>query len=436
MEGDRSVEPALPLPRLIARCIGAGGVCAMIASVFAPWFHVPGLTGEPLWCGLYRLLPAAIIVAAIVRFPRLHRAPQRTVPGLLGLLIALLLFPYFITVWSPDYAGPASWLSAQHESLIGGSGDIYLSQETKADSWRQRVDVVNRPITSEIVDFPDWNELDLGRLFDVADWFGAAPWFAIFVGRGWVLALGGASACLLALFHECGAGSGVGARTIRRAGLVLGIAAVFAGASPAIAVWQLHAAQDFAHRGDLAMASQRLAAARSFLPALREDPTFIAQQGLFDDALRIASPEAALYRMRLLEARGFDAQAQAQHLAALRITSARAVQREHLKSLLTFAADAMNSGEVSTATTLYSTVLDHDPQNLKACYALQLAAVRHGDLARLAPLQAQMESVYRGFNLPTKMALLAFAHENHALAAALDGDPASTWQALARAHKP
>ena len=438
-----SVPPAeaapntpLSLPQLLSRLIGVIGALAIVAAVFSPWFTVPGMSGEPVWCSVFRLLTAGVVVAAIVRFPQLRRAPHRAAHCATAFLCTLLLFPYFVTIWSPVYAGEASWLNAQHESLTGSSGDLYLSQETRADSWRQRVDVVNRPIPSEVIDLPDWTRLDLGRLIDLTDWFGASPWFAIFVRKGWVLALCGTAACLLALLRECGAGSRLAAVVMRRG--LLGFAGIVTLAliPPALAVFQLRAAQAAAQRGEYAAAAQRLALAARCLPALREGGAFVAQQGLLDDALRIASPEAALHRARLLEARGFDEQAQSQHLAHLRAPGSGAVRRESLKSLLSFAADALNSAEVSTASALYAALLADDPQNLRANYALQLIAVRNADLARLPALQTQMETVYRGFNTSTKKAVLALGHENHALAEALDGNPDATWRALARARKP
>jgi hypothetical protein len=436
MAGLRFVDSAFPLPRLLARGCGIAGAGAVFASLFVPWFTVPGLAGEPIWSSVFRVLTGSFLASALVLAFRRRSSSTRIAHLASGLLVALLFFPYFVTVWSPQFAGEASWLHGQHESLTGSAGDLYRAQETKADGWRQRVDVVNRPIVSEIVDLPDWTRLDAGRLIDVSAWFGASPWFAIFVRKGWVLALCGTAACLLVLLRECAAVPRAPLVVAQRGGVLLAAAVALALVPPGAAVVLLQAARNSASASDSRSASRQLDHAVRYLPALRADGSLVIQRGLLDDALHIASPEAAIFRARLAEWRGFDGQARALALAVLRRPTPPAVHREGLKMLLSLGADALNSGDFGGASTLYAAVLEHDPQNLKASYALQLLAVRQGDLPRVRLLQAQMETVYRTFNSPTKKAVLALAHENAAFAEALDGNPAATWAALARARQP
>ena len=419
-------EGTFSLPALAAWFARIGGVLALIAAVFAPWFTVPGVDREPWSVAFYRVACVVAIAAAALR-------PRQRERVLLALFAALLLFPYFVTVWSPAIASRASWLQAQHESITASSGDLFLAQETKNAAWRQRVDVVNRPIDAAIIEAPDWTGADWGRVMSVFEWFGASPWFASFARIGWVLATAGTALCLLVLARPRGAARPLFIRSV----LMVAAAVALAIIPPALSVACLALARTATGHGDAAAALRHLDRAAACLPALREDGYFLLQRGLLADALEFPTPEADLFRARLLELRGFDQQAQGRYLdGAERADLPPAIRREYLKALLSRAADLFNSSQIETAAALYEAVLARDPTNLRANYALQLVRVRTSDPGATRALQERMVTTYRGFNSPTRQAVLAMAHENVAFAEQLAGDLPAAQRALARARQP
>jgi energy-coupling factor transporter transmembrane protein EcfT len=431
----------LSLPKAVALLTGCLGLAAVALSVFLPWFVVPGAEGvlrSPL-AALFRVLCLAVVMGAVwsgLRSPDWRQTWRRL---FLGLFAVLLLFPYGLSLWSPLVSSEASWLQAQHEGLTTTAGDIYTSQEYRNLAARQRIYVVNRPIESEIVWLQESGPLSFGwgRVSEVVEWFGLSTWFAAFVRKGWVLALAGSAMILCALFREEAAETRVLMRRFRSAAAFLLAVLAFALVPPLLAGGVLASARRAVQNGDPDRALRRLVLAEKIMPAVREDGNLVIQKGLLEKALGRETPEARCYSALLLENQGFKFQAQRFYVDGL-ATAPRhsALAREYTKAVLRLATDAMNSGELATAVALFEAVVQADPCNLKANYALQLAHLQRGDLNELRALVRGMEQTYGYFNTATKKAVLANAYEALASCEYLQDDISTAVQTWAQARRP
>ncbi len=395
------------LPRLLAAAGRVAGVACLAIAALSHWFLVPGAI-EPGVTWIFRGLCVAAVVTT--RFTRRG-----------ALLLALLLYPSAILHTSPGVAAGAAWLWHQHDQLTGYAGDIFTSQEMRDATWQQRIVVCDTPIPNRIIPLPVWSagSFEWSRFFEIADWLGFSAWFSQCLARGWVLAMAGAALLFLTA-------PSFGSRSIARC--LVAASVVFALATlPFFLCGHLLArARDLSQRGHLTEALTTLDRAARVLPAIGEDGAFFLQRGALENALHFTTPAAELFRARQLEEDGDRQQAQAAMLAALRVAEPGGVrQRELVRSLLADAIDALNSGQTHSAIASLESVLNADPCNLKANYALQIACVRAGRLEALRPLAARMRETYRFLNTPMKRSVLAAAHEHLAFAELENGASAA-----------
>jgi hypothetical protein len=438
------------LPKIAARLAGLIGLLALVACLFCPWFSVPfgadagagrivveQQTDPIAW--LFRGLAAVIIVVAVMFVWKSPEWPRRCETLFVGWWVALLFFPYCISVWCPAIAGEASWLQGQHESLTSPSGDIYLSQERRDTVLRNKVSVVNQPIGSEVARFPEGGlrRLTWGRIAEASEWFGMSGWWSTFLRRGWVFAMIGTTLILGALCRENNDGSLAAALRVLRHGAGATVAVASLALLPIAGAWiLLDQAKGAAQRGDNRTALHALTFAARLLPSVREDGYFVLQKGLLENTLEMDTAEAEFYRATLLEEQGFRLQAEDAYLTILSDPELpRALHREAAKSLLRRATNAFNSGEINAASGLLNGVLSADPCNLNANHALQLACLRRGDLAELNRLRDLMKDTYQYFNTPGKESPLADASENLAIGYYSVGDLSAATKAWREARR-
>lgn len=448
----RSLRPAaghweFSLPDFLSRSVGIAGFAAVLCSAFTSWFSVPTvvslngqlLAEEPPASWAYRTASLCVCVATLLVFFRKSPWKPRMVRIYLFWVVCLLLFPYFLTVWSADAAGRASWLQNQHESLTTGTGDSYISQQNMGSLLRHRVNVVNLPIETQVVELPDWKPegFSWSRMLGMAEWFGLSDWFASFFRIGWPLALFGSVAILLALSREEGPERGRTAQRLLLQGSGIFLAAIIVALGPVVVGRNcLLAAKRCAQMGEYASARRLMRWAARCLPVITQDGDYLVQVGLLADALGLPDSEAICYRARLAEDAGFYFQARTMYLEGLSSDRNQpALIREDAKGVLRHAANAMNAGEVDSATVLLEQVLAADPTNLKANYSLQLAYLRSGNVVGLRALRQRMTNVYAFFNTPLKDPVLANAAENQAIGELLGGDPPAALKAWVESRR-
>jgi tetratricopeptide (TPR) repeat protein len=241
---------------------------------------------------------------------------------------------------------------------------------------------------------------------------------------GWLLALVGAA---LVLIGACRGEGGPDFPTVRaaaRAGVLTGAAAIVLALLPAtLCAVQIERARAAVERGDLALALSRLEWAARILPVLRHNGDFVDEVGLLHGRLGRRTPEAALRESRILLQQGrFDEAELALTSMAEDPSSPPVVHVEAVRALLRRGIRELNSGATAAAVETLESVLAVDPCNVKANYGLELAYLRTGRLASVAPLAARMRKVYRLVNTLSKVPVLAAVQENVAYAAYFGGD--------------
>jgi tetratricopeptide (TPR) repeat protein len=436
------------LPTFLSRTAGIAGFAAVFASAFTSWFSVPVaasleapiLAEAPLVSWAYRAAGLGVSVAALLVLIRGCRWRSSLGRLYLSWLVALLFFPYFVSVWSAGAAGRASWLQSQHANLTAVSGDSFTSQEFKGSLLRHRVDVVNQPMETQVFGLPDWDSQSFGwsRMLEMAEWFGLSDWFASFLRKGWPLAIGGALVVLLALSREAGPHTLPTARRLLLRGGALFLVFFIAALAPVLIGRSfLLAAKRHAQRGDYAAARRLMRWGARCVPVITQDGEYLIQAGLLADALGLQDPEAAYYRASLAEDAGYHFQARTMYLDGLATDRSQpALLRENVKGVLRHATNAMNAGELDSAAVLLTQALAADPANLKANYSLQLIYLRSGNIDGLRALNQRMAKVYAFFNTPVKLPVLADSIQNQAVGELLQGDAAAALTDWMRAKKP
>ena len=424
------------MPAFLAFVSGRLGLLLLLLAATAlPWFSVPGLRMaggtatvagiEPSVTAIFKVLCLAGIAGAWLAM-RAVRFRNHAARGLTLLLVALFLFPYFTMVWSGRVAARAGALQNQHESLSWLGGDIYGEQEIKDFEFKNRVAVTDAELPSAPFQMPDLplHTMQWNRLPEIVEWLGYSDGFCEFVNAGWFAALAGAALSLAAL---CRMPEGFHFQTGRiacRTAMAALPAAIAGALLPLFAAgWLVSLARNATARGDHAESWKWLARAARVLPAIRENPDYLAQQGVSEAALHRSTPATALRAATLLDSQGFHAQARDEFKTVLSIAPQySALHREAVRGLLRSSIRLLRSGDAEAAVGTLDCVLEHDPCNIKALYALQLACLRTARFERLPKLVARFDEVYRFFNTDTKAPVVAAACENGALAEYLRGN--------------
>lgn len=441
---------AISLPALVSRAAGIAGLALIAASTLLAWFEVPvgsfAPNGEPAIVAqspgvCFAFKACAVVVLFLAMLTLRTRGAWRTRLGrvLVVFLSLLLLFPYAVTNWSPEIAGRASWIQAQHESLTSQNGDLFSGQEEKDTFWRQRVGVVNRLFDSAVVRLPDWGShvFRWERFAEITQWFGMSSWFAAFVRRGWTFALAGTVLLLIALCRECADGPlKTGIRFARLGASCCAAMVAIALVPPFVAIAALADAERAVHHARPAEALDALARAGWWMPAIGEDGRYLTQVGSLEAELGMDTALAGFWRATQSDNRGFDLEARTFYLEEPgRARASTALLRECNKALLRQAIDAVNSARPGVAIGIVEDVLAADPCSLKGLHLAQLAYLRNGEAGRVAHARAWLAATYSYFNNPTKDAVIADADENIALAAFSEGRVADAWLAWKTAKR-
>jgi tetratricopeptide (TPR) repeat protein len=427
----REARGDLSLPAIASRLTGIGGFLVVLGSALTSWFSVPVaasieapiVSESPLVSWAYRAGCIGVSVAAVMILVEGTRRRWRLGRLYVCWFVALLFFPYFISVWSAGVSGRASWLQSQHESLIGINGDNYRAQEYRPSLLRDRVDIVSQRIGTGVFLLPDWERQSLD--WSMLQWFGLSRWFASFMKKGWPVALGGTAAVLLALSREAGPAALRTAQKFLKQGVALFLAGLLLALAPVLLCRScMIGAKRSTQKGEYASARRMMRLGAWCAPAVTQDEDYLIESGLLANALGLQTAEGAYYRARVAEDAGYEAEAQTMYMEGVSADRNQpALQREDIDGLLVFASNKMDSGEVDSATDLFERALAADPVNLKAIYSLQIAYLRSGNIEGLRAMSQRMTDVYDHFNNLLKDPMLAGSTENEAIGALASGDP-------------
>ncbi len=424
----------------VLRAIGIISLALLLVAAILPWYAVPLEIREDsagvveCWCPTThaaRFFAAACVAVAAILARGWYSGrlrPERTAKGLTLLLVALLFFPYCITILDPSLVGQSAWLYEQHENLAAFNGDYSVDQEFASLSWRRYIyanpeDQWKVPVFQPLVWGPEM--IQLGNLQVLTRALGYTDAFCQFIGVGWVVAIVATLGLLLAAWSEDGVIRPGRVRTSARFGLAAGFVCAVAALLPVLVVaLLLGAAQEATARGEYESAASYLEDAAAAFPVLDEDFAFVMQRGLVDWRLgRLDSARAQLYRADAYQRQGQDAVAeQAYRDIMMSVQRGTAVHHEACRGLLRIGILAFNTGLLNRATEMIEAVLAHEPCNLKANFVLQLAYLRTSRRPELERLVKRIESIYARYQYPTKMLIVSFSHENAKFAAYLAGD--------------
>ncbi len=413
--------------RLLLCAVVLAGICCLAAGNLQSWFLVPvGRAGaypgqaeiiavEPGITRYFQSGAAATVLVLMGLFFRRDGRRHIEVMCAAACVVALLAYPHCVMSWEPELSARAAWLQSQHEDLTWYGGDIFKAHEYKYLPLKTRLYFVDEPRHIAVLKLPTWSirEIGIHRLPYLVEWLGYTNTFCQFAGRGWMLAVAGSSALLLGTLFRHGKVEVSRIRiAVRTFALVSFAFSVFAWSWPLVSSRSLAAAARHTHRGRYWKAIDELQCAGRRWPLVCEDTWYVAQRGLLEDRVGINSPYARLYRGQLLERGGFHTQAAAQYQeVASRAPRFSAVRRESCRGLLRLAVRNLNSGSEQTAARDLERVVNMEPCNIKAMFALQLAYLRSGKQQELERITEQFRATYKFLRFPDKRIVLASADE-------------------------
>jgi hypothetical protein len=414
------------------------GMAALAAALDFPWFQVPipseGQGGfqvrqfEAQSTSVFRLPVAALMLFVPIAWRWRGDATKLLACWATGSFVALCAFPSAVMIGEPELSSQASWLQQQTERLTWLGGDISTSQGNRDRLFKDREIVVDARSSIRVAPIPDWvpHSIQLGRLPEIAEWFGLSNRFSAFVSRGWFFALGGCALVVGSCLVMIGAGWTSLLRRCSLTAAVVGLVLLISGLLRPVKLGiGFSLASQHTAIGDYDQALNELERAANSVPLIRENTAFLAQLGhLFSRAGAGEQAEARLWRAFQLERQGFGTQATAIYRELLSGSAQRSsLRRESSRGMVRAGIRALNATRYVGAAALLEDALSAFPCDVKANLALQLICLRTGDEARLTELVALAYATYEGYNLPGRKIVLAVCQENLCYAALDAHDP-------------
>lgn len=439
--------------RIAMFSLAAAGTCLLLAAQMLPWMRVPVdivrdgtgaarcITAQPADTWAFQAACMAVLLILAGGHLWHHRTSHRKA-WVAGILIAMLAtYPFAAMTLDAALSAEAAWLTIQHENLVWLGGDLHTNLEAGRAAWKDQVYIVDTPRQVSVIQMPtsQLGAFRFGRLMNWMETLGYSNRFCQFVGRGWLMAVAGALALACA---ECMPGGtlsrGRVMETTLAAGASLGMLIAAAAIVILLSTRSLDRSRGAIARGLYDVGAQRLDRAARYLPCLREDTFFAAQSGLLAHRLCKRSTLAGrLFEANLLERQGRYAEALDMYERLVADAPPRsAVRREAIRATLREGIHALNGNRTQLAVMLLESVLRAEPCSIKANYALQLAYLRIGRRTDLEKLVADLDAVYRCFQMPTKAIVLSSSYENCVLAACREHDIEAVVRYSRKAQRP
>jgi tetratricopeptide (TPR) repeat protein len=416
---------------------------ALSMGAIQPWYKLPPETLKAFDASLSITNLGRVLAAlfACLSFAFAFRFDANRPPRLayLGGAIATILFPYFISTWSPSIDYIASSIYAQ-EARITAHVKINFNQVQA--QWKQNVQLsISNPLTSTF-------DLSIGnaRFFQVSSWdriwlsgFGYSRPFLAFIGRGWMMTgVGfgfGAIAIYLGLRE---AAFPIFLRDMSRLlpwlGLLLSVL-VFSMILPSIINYQL---DEMFARGEYHQVLSTSRTLASFYRPMRSDEGFLKRMA--EASFYGNEPDSALINF----AKGLEryrqkdlAQAENYFQRSLDNDPSRSVVRGYLATTIlnqavkyyntSYNTNAPNTRKPGAAIDRMERVLQIFPGHIEAMYDLMLARAANGEFKPSAQIAREIIAAERYAQLPN-LSLLGQAYLHSAWSTYRDGDPALAWQ--------
>lgn len=416
------------------------GSLALAMGALIPWYRLPSEALETFGTNLSLVNVGRTLVAlfSLLGFIfTFFSSPGRflRLPFWIG-LIAVLLFPYFITTWSPNVA----FISASYYDQ-GRRVTQHIDKnfpQVQAD-WKQYISL---PTSRHIQSTFDFSIKD-SRFFQPSSWdqilvegLGYSNSFFGFIGRGWLLSVTGLGIALVALYLELVDESlnvflkDMG-RVLPWVGLLLGVL-VFSFILPNIINHQLDTMLAKGEYHQIVTTSQTLAA---WYPPLKGDEVFlkrIAEAGFYgnepDPALIYFAKGLERYRL------GDFVKAENYFQQSLDIEPSRFLVRGYLANAIlnqgvNYFNDSTNPNNHKSETAIdrFEQVVRIFPDHIEALYNLMLASVVNGEFEKSALVAHQLKDTQQYFQQPS-LSIIGQAYVHLTWASYRDGDTTQAWK--------
>jgi tetratricopeptide (TPR) repeat protein len=438
------------LNRLMALGVAFVGFASLLLSSRMDWFYVPlapqhgAMSADevvrvvPQVTAFFQgtmLIGTMILAASFILARRWHWSSTMIATWL---CFAGLIYPYFVMMRSPIESAEAAWLQSQVDALLWLGGDIHNNAEFAQSGWKSKVYLIDPARQLSVVPLPSWSpwEIGLNRASDLLLWLGYSNAFCQFVRRGWTFAMLGSSLLLIASLKS---GDEL---VFRRAGGALVLFTILCGCA-ILGAWSL----PFAASRHVRVASEMMSVHRyreshdqlqkavAWLPALAEDTHYVAQRGVLEDKLGLATPYVQLRRASSLESLGRYDQAY-DLFEPLMESDVPAVRREALRAIMRFAVHDYNSGRFELARSRFDKTLRQQPCNVKLIYFRQIVGIRESRVDEVERMRDWMYEATNHFGFDTKKILRAAAQQHCTVTAAMTRDADRMWAALEKAKRP
>ena len=180
-----------------------GSILLLLGAIY-PWYRLPPETLEAFGTNLFwaNAVRMPLALCAIAGFTYTFVFHVRQAPRLVfwGALILILLFPYFITTWSPAVSFIAEEYYNRGEEV---SSHVERNFSEVQAQWKQNISLDSPDSPASTFDI----KIEDSRFFQMASWdkvilegFGYKNSFFAFIGQGWGFSLIGILICLIGLY--------------------------------------------------------------------------------------------------------------------------------------------------------------------------------------------------------------------------------------------
>jgi hypothetical protein len=413
-----------------------GSLVLLFGAIF-PWYRLPPQTlttfGTNLaFTNIGRVLAAmfAILGLALTFLLSINRAPRLL---FWIALITILLFPYFVTTWTPRIAFIASSYYNQGESLSNHVNSNFSEVQAQ---WKQNIslDKPEPPPTlfelsiqdSRFLQMPSWDKV-------ILDGFGYKNSFFSFIGKGWSFSLIGIVVSLIG-FYLVGETENINVfiqdMRLLIPGILLFLAIIFISLIGVnIVNYQLDT--QFA-KGEYDQVINTSKSLTSWYPPLQGDEAFLerlAKAEFYADEAEadLLNFVKGLERYRLADFQEAENYFQKSlytqpNLFLVRGYLASAILNQGVNYL-----NDSNTKNPGTAADMFEKILQIFPGHVEALYDLMLARVVNGEFQKSADAAKQIIEGQQYFQEP-RIGLLGQAYLHLAWAEYHDGDVNKTWE--------